>query len=227
MEKLKIDPKIGLYSVAFAIMLMPLLIFGLTYLFSFGDPVILSTLDWIWSIACVLSGILLLIRLKIAWIISIVQIVLVALINLYQFFMTLNQEVSVQYNFQFLFSLVTLSGVLLIAYYYRYPYLDRRDTILYGVADRYQVNFDTVVNEKIRGKTLSASISGFLIEMEQAADLSKDATHFISIPELGIHHVEVSIIDLNGVRLRVRFKKLGLLTALGIRRRLKPFPKEV
>lgn len=226
MEKLKIDPKIGLYAVAFAIMLMPVLIFGLTYIFSFGDPIVLSSLDWVWSIACVISGGLLLVRLKIAWILSIIQIVLVAVINLCQFFMAINQEISLQYSFEFLFSLVTLSGILLIAYYYRYPYLDRRDTIFYGIADRYQVNFDTIVNDQLRGKTLSASISGFKIELEQPAELSKDVGHFITIPELGIHHAGVIVIDTDANRIRVRLKVMGVMQAFRLRAKLKAFPKE-
>jgi hypothetical protein len=205
---------------------MPALIFGLTFAFRFGEPLVLSDVDWAWSISCLVSGALLLVRLKSIWIFSMIQIFCVALLNLYQFFSMTSDEFSIQYSLQFLFSVASLSGILLMAKRFKYPYLDRRDTILYGIAYRYKVHFQSFVNDHVPATTLSASISGFMLELSNPLDLSSEKSTFITIPELGIEHAEVFIIENTERKLRVRLKKIGLSRYFEIQRKLRGFPTE-
>src|SRR5260221_294993 len=141
MERLSLKNKLGLYVIAGLVMAAPFMIFGLTHLFSPEEALTISQLDWICSATSVVSGLFWLVRLKMAWINSMIQISVVALINLAQLLHAQHGGVATtQYSFQFLFSLSTLISIFLIAAYFRYPYVDRRDSIFFGVATRHSVN---------------------------------------------------------------------------------------
>jgi hypothetical protein len=225
-EKLNLSSKSGLYVVAFCIMGMPLIILGLTRVLNMGEPINLSTIDWVWSAACLVSGFLLLLRLKIAWIISMIQIFAVAVVNLIQMMNAWGYEAVVQYNFQFLFSVSMLCSILLIAHYYKYPYLDRRDTVIYGIADRYKVKMKAIVNEKVFGEVVSASISGVLFRTEGELKLDGNKKLLLSIDELDLKSVPVEVSNQSGDEFRLKFGFLGIMKSLRLRKQLKKYPKQ-
>jgi hypothetical protein len=84
-------------------------------------------LDWLWLGLLLLTGILLLRPHKLTWSLAIVTLLLVLIINTYRLF-NVDQN-SIDPHFLKIFSglaaLCTL-GLLVIAAYFRFPYLDRR-----------------------------------------------------------------------------------------------------
>jgi hypothetical protein len=84
-------------------------------------------LDWCWLGLLFLTGILLFRPHKLTWTLAIVTLLLVLLINVYRLF---NVDTnSIDPNFLKVFSvmaIISTIGVLVIASYFRFPYLDRR-----------------------------------------------------------------------------------------------------
>lgn len=226
MEKLSIQSKNGLYFVALLVMGMPLFIFGFTKIFSLGETLELSRLDIFWSISCFVCGLLLLVRYKIAWIIAMVQIVLVAVFNMGELFANWGEDAVIQYNFQFLFSISMLCSIFLVASYYKYPYLDRRDTLLFGIADRYKVQMKATVNEHIFGEVVSASISGVLFKSEGELKMDENNNIILTIPEMNLKSVPMELVSKRDSELRLKFKWPGLGMSFKIKKQLKGFPKE-
>jgi hypothetical protein len=227
MERLNLKNKVGLYIVSLFIMAMPLVIFGLVKVFTLGEPITLSNIDWFWSAACLLSGLLLLVRLKIAWILAMIQIFTVTILNMIQLLASLQIEGSaIQYNFQFLFSVMTLAIVLLIASYFKYPYLDRRDTILMGIANRYKVSMDGDLNDAIAGKIISASISGVLMHLDEPRPFKIHHVYNLTVADLDVVDEIVSVVSVQDKEIRLKFESLPLRKMRYIRKKLKGFPRE-
>ena len=199
---------------------------GLTRLASFDNSSTISDLDIFWSVSCFLGGLLLLVRYKIIWILVMVQIVLVTLLNLGEVFVNWGEESVLQYNFQLLFSVSMMCSIFIVASYYKYPYLDRRDTLLFGIADRYRVQMQAVVNETIMGEVISASISGVLFKSQGELKFDEDKNIILTIPEMNLNGVPMKFVSQSDSGVRLKFKWPGFGLSRKIKKQLKKFPKE-
>lgn len=86
-------------------------------------PLILP-IDWVWNGLIALSGVLILLRRKLSWLIAIASIFICTAINLYKFFTFPNES----FGWVYVAMTFTLSmAAVLVIGYFRYPYLDRRD----------------------------------------------------------------------------------------------------
>jgi len=87
----------------------------------------ISILDWTWLVLLVLTGIFLLRPHKLSWTLAIVTLILVLGINAFRLYqMDAN---SIEPHFLKVFSvlaIVSTLGVLMISFYFRFPYLDKR-----------------------------------------------------------------------------------------------------
>ncbi|MFN3455376.1 MAG: hypothetical protein ACK41T_10495 [Pseudobdellovibrio sp.] len=87
----------------------------------------MSFVDWIWLTMLFVSGVLLLIQHKMAWVLSMSSLVLVLAINASRFWFGETTSIDPQYYKMFsILSLLSTAGGLTTAYYFRYPYLDLR-----------------------------------------------------------------------------------------------------
>lgn len=83
--------------------------------------------DWAWLFLLFFTGLLLFKAHKLSWTLAIVSLVLILTINVYRvYFVDTN---SIDPHFLRIFSVIALlctTGVLVISFYFRFPYLDRR-----------------------------------------------------------------------------------------------------
>lgn len=85
---------------------------------------LIPPIDWIWNGLIALSGILILQRRKLSWLVAIGSIFLCTLINIYKF--VAFPDVPFGWGYLLMTMMVSMGAVLAIGYF-RYPYLDRRD----------------------------------------------------------------------------------------------------
>lgn len=85
---------------------------------------LLSTFSIVWLGLIFTSGVLILLQHKIAWALSIVSSFIVFALNIYNI---INETQSRFYDLGFLLS---SAGIIILLFYFRYPYLDRRESLL-------------------------------------------------------------------------------------------------
>ena len=129
---------LGVYAMALLFILAPLGNILISFLGSglsnwYEPPIFMallktvSTFDWIWLSLLFLTGLLLFIQHKLSWTLAIVTLVIVLGINALRLFQA--DPNSIEPNFLKIFSIlavVTTLGVLVIAFYFKFPYIDRR-----------------------------------------------------------------------------------------------------
>ena len=129
---------LGVYAMATLFILAPLGNILISFLGSgltnWYEPAIFSALlktvsviDWIWLGLLALTGVLLFVQHKLSWTVAISTLVLVLGINAVRVFQA--DTNSIDPHFLKIFSIlavVTTLGVLVIAFYFRFPYIDRR-----------------------------------------------------------------------------------------------------
>lgn len=129
---------LGVYAMATMFILAPLGNILISFLGSgltnwYEPPIFIallktiSTFDWVWLGLLMFTGVLLFIQHKLSWTVAIVTLVLVLGINAIRLFQV--DPNSIEPNFLKIFSIlavVTTLGVLVIAFYFRFPYIDRR-----------------------------------------------------------------------------------------------------
>lgn len=129
---------LGVYAMAILFILAPLGNILISFLGSglsnwYEPPIFIALLktisvfDWLWLGLLILTGILLFIQHKLSWTIAIATLVIVLGINAFRLFQA--DPNSIEPNFLKIFSIlavVTTLGVLVIAFYFKFPYIDRR-----------------------------------------------------------------------------------------------------
>ena len=108
-----------------------------------------------------LAGVLLIFQRKSSW--SVAVLILVG-VSAYNILSTLTQ--GGKFHFLSSFNLLVNMGVLVVFYFFRYPYLDQRDHILAGLDKRYPTNFSIKVNQIFTGQMKNISNSGCFITLE-------------------------------------------------------------
>jgi hypothetical protein len=136
-----------------------------------------------------LSALLVWSRVKFMWLVTVGLLSVVILINVVAMLRNISSDNSPVYLTQFLLSVATLSGVLIIADYMNSIYFDRRDQFsIFGAADRYVVSLDAqIVNQKdqmISGRVSSLSFSGAVFETIQLPDTFYLKQLELQIPEI-------------------------------------------
>lgn len=197
-----------------------LLLFCLNLLFE-GESIDLETWDWILVAVSSISGLLLVIQRKRAWAISVSVLVLTVVLEFaraYQLF-----KLGRPFDYQLILGSASFIIVFYIIYFFRFPYLDGRDTGLFGIAHRYDVNEKTTLQTEdglqIYGEVLNISYSGVLFRSTQALDSLNFADPVeLSIESLGLKGVRSSIRSIEGDFLRIKFTWLGYSQMMSLRK---------
>ena len=168
-------------------------------------------LDLAWLGLILLAGVLLTTRHRTAWLTSICVLGLTVLINIRNFITLMQSEYEVKGALmQTSVSLIVTLGAVGLFYYFRYPYLDRRTTLL-GFAPRFDVHIPTQILDgdlSVDCECQSISISGARLTMEN------DSFNFKIGDELTVRFancaesLNTAVIDYSENILRLRFKEL-------------------
>lgn len=137
-HSVRLEKPIGIYFLAILFLLAPLgnifISFAGSGVANWYSPSVfipfaqtIPALDWAWLGLLFVTGLLLFKAHKLSWTIAILSLLLILVINTYRiFFVDTN---SIDPHFLKIFSVIAVLctlGVLVIAFYFRFPYLDRR-----------------------------------------------------------------------------------------------------
>jgi hypothetical protein len=87
----------------------------------------IPSLDWAWLFLLFVTGLLLFKAHKLSWSLAIITLFLVLVINVYRIYFVDTNSIDPQFLKIFsVISVLCTIGVLMIAFYFRFPYLDRR-----------------------------------------------------------------------------------------------------
>ncbi len=170
--------------------------------------------DWLWLAGIFVAGLALLARHKSAWLIAVLSLLVVLAMNTYRAFTIDETILNPEFvRVQILISILVTFSVLIIAFYARFPYLDRRQQWMFPTAHRYNVKSPVIVHTggDLAGLTESISTAGIRIRLAKATESFKDKTEveftFSELPQLKT--VKAEIIEFNGDVLRLKYKRFG------------------
>jgi lysylphosphatidylglycerol synthetase-like protein (DUF2156 family) len=178
---------------------------------------LLSTIpvvDWMWLIGIFVAGVALLLRHKLAWMIAVASLFVVLIMNTYRAF-TLDETLMTTdfVRMQILISILVTFSVLIIAFYARYPYLDRRQQWMYQTAHRFDAETSVMVHfsgHTMKGRTNSLSTAGARIVFERPSEVLKKETDVdMTLTEIDNMKIHTEVVEYSGNTLRVRFKDFG------------------
>jgi hypothetical protein len=179
----------------------------------FGFVSTVSMLDWCWLSLLFITGLFLLRPHKTSWSLAIITLLVVLGINTYRAYSgTLGRSgdfVKWQLGISFVVTLV----VLVIAFYFRFPYLDRRAQWLFPTAHRFEIKTpaDVVAQEIFEGVTESLSHSGARILLKRHLEGAAQDLNFVDIifPAIRNLKIKARIIEYDSNVLRVKFKDMS------------------
>lgn len=152
---------IALYSSGIPQWYSPVIWWKLFVSQSVADMIILSSI--------LLAGCALTIQKKSSWFIAVAVLLIVTINNLFFMETAPDQALSPWYV-----PLILNTPILVVLFFFRYPYLDKRDHILSGTHNRFIVEFPVLFPEwKLEGKMESLSKSGCFVVSD--TDLTEKA----------------------------------------------------
>ena len=173
----------------------------------------ISALDWAWLCLVFITGVSLLIAHKTAWTLALTSLVIVLAINGYR---AVNPPAGVNLDYLYyqlgLSSVVTLSA-LVIAFYFRYPYLDRRANWFSVTAQRHTLRtpVQIVAQDIFSGVTESISISGARVLVQRdMGPLTADLQNLdVIFPDIRQLRITAEVVQYAENTLRLKFKSLS------------------
>lgn len=193
---------IGVYVLALLFLLAPagniFISFAGSGLQNWYNPSVLAAflqtipaLDWVWLGLLFITGILLFRPHKLSWSVAIFTLLLILFINAYRLYQVdMNSIDPVFLKVFSLLAIICTLSVLVIAFYFRFPYLDRRANWLSNLQ---RVDIKTAV--LCAGKaavTESISSSGCLIVFENSNPLKKN-------DKVNLKFAEISNVEIQGL----------------------------
>lgn len=167
--------------------------------------------EWIWLSLLSLVGVLLLKNHRTSWLMAMFALTLIIFLNIYRFF----YPPAGQANFAdiYLVSSVLATGAMwILAFYFRYPYIDRRSQWLMAPANRYETrtSVQVLANDIYDGITESISISGVRVILQRDLGESQAKMRFMDILLPNIQNIKITceVVDYTGNVLRMRFRRL-------------------
>ncbi|KYG61257.1 hypothetical protein AZI85_09970 [Bdellovibrio bacteriovorus] len=172
-----------------------------------------SILDWSWLGFLFLSGVLLFKAHKTSWTVAILSLVFVLGLNIYRFSTHALEGDGLFVQTQLVLSSFVTVGVLLLAFYFRFPYLDRRAQWLFPTAHRYDfvTPVDVVAQDIFEGVTESISVSGARIRLKRDLEGGSRDLRFVDVIFPAIRNVKVKskVVEYHENVLRLKFKDLS------------------
>lgn len=209
---------IGIYILAILFVLAPLgnilISFAGSGIPNWYDPGVFVSLlqtipsfEWLWLCLLVMTGVLLLRPHKLSWSFAIVTLLIILSINFYRMFSSIDSN-SIDPQYLKVFSILALIctlGVLVIAFYFRFPYLDRRANWIKNV-ERYDLSTEVRVPQTT-GYTESLSLSGCKIRVKDQIKHQPGQLIEVIFTEIDPNEVKCSIVSADPYSLRLEFEK--------------------
>lgn len=160
--------------------------------------------EWTWLGLLFLTGVLLFRPHKLSWSFAIVTLVLILCLNVYRMYSDVDNSITPQYLKVFsIIALFCTLGVLVIAFYFRFPYLDRRANWIKNI-ERFDLATE-VKFENTSSKTESVSITGCRI-LTAARTNYKAGDHVeAQFPEIYSKSVKCEVVENKDSSLRLEF----------------------
>lgn len=165
----------------------------------------IPALDWVWLGLLFITGILLFFPHKLSWSIAIVTLFLVLGVNTYR--LLTEDSNSINPNFLKVFSalgIICTFSILIIALYFRFPYLDRRAK-WFGKEERFDIKTEVKVNNA-KAFTESISISGCRLVFEDSPQFVKMSNVSLKFNEISAVEIEATVVEVLDKSIRVEFK---------------------
>lgn len=155
--------------------------------------------DWFWNLLILLSGLLLLLRRKLAWAISVASIAVALAANFHHWYYGAIENLNSQF---YLFSTSGCLAILAILFYFRHPHLDRRDR-WFSMNVRYKVEVKVPITRPFatEGVIVNISSGGALIDISEkvVGQFSVDGPLSFKLPSAKEVHGRVVRITHNSV----------------------------
>ncbi len=160
--------------------------------------------EWTWLGLLFLTGVLLFRPHKLSWSFAIATLFLILCLNIYRMYSSGENSITPQYLKVFsILALFCTLGVLVIAFYFRFPYLDRRANWIKNI-ERFdlvtEVNFDNTLS-----KTESVSITGCKILTPAGTSLKSGDPLEAQFPEIYAKSVRCEVVEKKESSLRLEF----------------------
>ncbi len=174
----------------------------------------IPVVDWLWLTGIFIAGVSLLKVHKSAWLIAVIVLLVVLAVNTYRVFSIDETILNPEFvRVQILISILVTFSVLIIAFYARYPYLDRRQQWVFPTAHRYDVRSPVIVHTggDLAGLTESISTAGIRIRLAKKTELLKGKTQVeFTFSELsGLNSINAEVIEFDGDLLRLKYKSFN------------------
>jgi hypothetical protein len=207
---------IGIYILAVLFIIAPLgnilISFAGAGVTNWYEPSIFSAFiqsipawEWAWLGLLFLTGILLFRPHKLSWSFAIVTLLLILCINIYRIY-SLDSSNSIDPKYLKVFSILALFctlGVLVIAFYFRFPYLDRRANWVKNV-ERFDFATEVKINQTV-AITDSISISGCKITTTSRMAVKTGDTITATFSEILNKPVNCTVVESQDKYLRLEF----------------------
>lgn len=193
---------IGVYFLALLFLLAPagniFISFAGSGLENWYNPSVLAAflqsiplVDWIWLGLLFITGVLLFRPHKLSWSVAIFTLLLILFINAYRLYQVdMNSIDPVFLKVFSLLAIICTLSVLVIAFYFRFPYLDRRANWLSNLQ---RVDIKTsVLCAGTKAMTESISSTGCLIAFKSSNQFKKNE-------KVNLKFAEISDIEIQGV----------------------------
>lgn len=168
----------------------------------------IPALDWIWLGLLFVTGILLFRPHKLSWSIAILTLLLVLSINAYRLFRVDGNSIDPVFLKIFsILAIISTLSVLVIAFYFRFPYLDRRSN-WFSNSQRFDIRTPALVNG-MKANTESVSFAGCRLSFDVPSDFEKSTFIKIQFIEISNSEADAEVIEKLEFGVRVEFRNLS------------------
>lgn len=166
----------------------------------------IPALDWVWLGLLFITGILLFRPHKLSWTLAIVILILVLGINAFRLYQVDSNSMDPFFLKIFsILSIITTLSVLVIAMYFRFPYLDRRSKWL-SKSDRFDFRTHLLVND-IKSITESISKAGCRVSFDRPSEFKQNDVVVLKFTEISESSCEAIVIEKLEFGARLEYKK--------------------
>ncbi len=168
----------------------------------------IPALEWIWLGLLFITGILLFRPHKLSWSVAIITLLLILFINAYRLYNVDSNSIDPIFLKVFsLLAIICTLSVLIIAFYFRFPYLDRRADWLSNIR---RVDIRTsVVCAGVKAITESLSVSGCKITFDAPVSFKKNEVMRLKFPEISAVEVPGTVVENLETTARFEFNDLN------------------
>jgi hypothetical protein len=190
----------------------------------------ISWVDWLWLGLLPLTGILFYSQHKTAWSFAVITLSLVLAANTYRALHLDPTSDNTFIKLQIGMSMVVTFSVLMLSFYFRFPYLDRRAGWFFPTAHRYalQTSVQVVAESIYAGVTDSLSHSGARVLLQEDYVEGSKQLKFVDLIFEQIQGLKIKceVIEIRSKVLRLRFTDVDFKQKLILQQWLKKAYKE-